>query len=280
MLFVERLENREVPAAPSISNLSMRLLGSHVVITGKVQDEAASQAAVNVSGAVSGTASVAADGSFEFIRQSAGGLVTVIAEDIEDLQSSPYSQNIAPPQQNEAPFITITSVEKGPNKQITVSGQVYDENPGGLTVTLTGAASGTTTTNSSGAYSVNLTANLLGGLYARTVDSQGLQSNVAEYLITNTKPVITAFNYEYLGQNKYRFYGTVTDDWSAAGLTVLFAAEFSAMNGLTATTDANGNFSKEVTIPVDPNQQGYVHVTVTDCWGLTSDVVSRLFSQN
>lgn len=270
-LRLERLEYRDVPAAPVLVGVSARLLGNYLVVTGSVQDESPGQAQVNVSGAVSGAATVRADGTFEFIKASAGGVIQLQAHDIENLDSTAIDESISPPLQNEAPHISITSVAYGASKQITVTGQVYDENPGGLTVTLSNAASGTTTTSSSGAFSVTLTASSLGELRAQTVDGFGLQSNIATYTLTNTKPVISSFTYTALGNNTYRFTGHVADDWSAAGLVVTFGAGFAAVDGKTAVTDANGDFSLTVEIPT--LQFGDVWVTVTDCWGLTSDVV-------
>lgn len=275
-LHLERLEGREVPAAPTLSAVSMRLLGDYLVITGTVQDESPGQAEVEVSGAESGFATVRSDGSFEFITESNGGMITLRAEDNENLESDPLTQSVAPPPENQAPYITIMSVTYGASKQITVVGQVYDENPSGLTVTLSGTASGTTTADENGQYRVTLTASSLGTLNVQTVDALGLQSNIATWMLTNQRPTISGFSYRSLGNNTYEFTGHVADDWSNAGLTVVFGSDIDVVDGKTAVTDSNGDFSLIVQIPA--GEIGDVWVTVNDCWALTSDVVLCYFA--
>jgi hypothetical protein len=163
------------------------------------------------------------------------------------------------------------SVAYHANRSVTFSGQVTDTpSPGGLTVQISGAATGTTTTDASGNYSVTLTATSLGVVQARTGD--GL-SNIATATLTAGTPDIQNFGYVKGDNNYYTFSGQVTGDVTQ-GMVVTFSGQSQAMQGKTCTVGVNGWFS--ITVQIPPSDLGTVSAVATDWWGIPSDVVSVL----
>src|SRR5437879_1224316 len=156
-LELEQLEERNCPAAPSVSGLTATHIGSWLVVEGTVTDEAPAAAQVRLGGALNNTITPDASGWFGYVAAYGSGTqVTAQATDNENLTSSTATANINTPA-NANPFVMF-SVSYGSQRQITVTGKVVDESPGGLTVTISGMASGTATTDSSGNFSLTLTA--------------------------------------------------------------------------------------------------------------------------
>jgi hypothetical protein len=176
---------------------------------------------------------------------------------------------------------TITlNVTYAANRQVILSGQVAASGSGaragsdtsGVTVQISGAASGTTTTNSGGSYSVTLTANSLGQVQAKTTD--GL-SNTATAILTVGTPVIQNFGATKGLLNYYTFSGQVTGDVTG-GMVITFGGQSTTMDGRTAAVDANGYFS--ITVQIPSNDLGTVSATAMDWWGLSSNAVYALIS--
>lgn len=163
------------------------------------------------------------------------------------------------------------SVAYHANRSVTFSGQVTNtSSPGGLTVQISGAASGTTTTDAGGNYSVTLTATSLGAVQAKTTDGT---SNVATATLTAGTPEIENFGYVKGDNNYFTFSGQVTGDVTQ-GMVVTFSGQSTAMQGKTCTVGANGWFS--ITVQIAPSDLGTVSASATDWWGIPSDVVSVL----
>src|SRR5205809_142108 len=71
------------------------------------------------------------------------------------------------------------------------------------------------------------------------------------------------------GPHQFTLSGHVTDEY-AAGLKITFGGAVAAMDGLSTTVDADGNFSFTVEIP--DGDGGGVSAQTTDWWGLASNV--------
>jgi hypothetical protein len=149
---------------------------------------------------------------------------------------------------------------------ITLSGQLTNTPmPGSMTVGIYGQASGSTTTDVNGNYSITLPASGVGNVYARTADGQ---SNVAQVTLTDDAPVIDNFQAIPDGGNFWTFSGHVTDQ-TAAGLVVNFGG-LASLNGKTATTDNSGNFSLYVQLNGTPSDNGNAGAWTTDWYNMPS----------
>lgn len=257
---LEVLESRDCPAAPGVS-LSASVLSSGLVqLSGYVTDEAPGTVAVNFGGAMSGSVWADANGFFSYSAEASGlGTVFAQAYDEESLFSDLAYAEI----QSNAPSLTL-ALAQGPNRMVTLTGQVTDESAAGLTISFSGAVTGSVTTGSDGSFSFEVEATTPGLIQATTADGWGLESNVAEVTLTNQAPSLTLSLTRGSGQT-VTLSGQVFDE-VPAGLTVTFG---NAVTG-TATTDANGYFS--LTTPAA--SLGTITATVEDWWGLTSEVAS------
>jgi hypothetical protein len=166
---------------------------------------------------------------------------------------------------------TITlNVAYAANRQVTYSGHVTGGTPG-QSVQISGAVSGSTTTNGNGDYSVTLTTDNLGQVSAQTTDGQ---SNTATATLSATTPMMQTFGYTKGFLDYYTFSGKVTGDVTA-GMVITFGG-IDALNGKTATVDSNGNFS--ITVEITESDPGMATAYATDWYGLGSQVAYVLVS--
>jgi hypothetical protein len=138
--------------------------------------------------------------------------------------------------------------------------------PAGLTVQLTGAASGTATTDANGNFSVTLTATALATIYASTTD--GL-SNTASVLLADVAPTISNFAFTEDSSNLYVFSGTVTGN--NAGEVVTLGGMVAATDGQVLPVSSTGYFSLAIQLTGASND-GSITAQATDWWGLTSNL--------
>src|SRR5260370_1787988 len=152
------LEGRITPSAPLITNFAGRIIGDTWVLTGHVTDDTTSTPAVGITGDVSGSATVLANGDFYFLATHPSiGVATPTVRNI-------YGQDVATTVVkggNQAPFLTM-AVTYNQRTSVTLSGVVVDQHPSGLTVTFSGKVTGTATTDTSGHYSYTANATALG----------------------------------------------------------------------------------------------------------------------
>src|SRR5262245_25915281 len=130
-LSVERLEGRDCPAAPVITSFSAAVQSGHTVaLTGTIADENPAGVKINFSGVATGSVTANAQGQFSLTTQASTlGAINARAIDTEMLWSAIRSTSIT----SNAPSLTI-NLTPGANHQVTVSGQVMDESPGGVPV--------------------------------------------------------------------------------------------------------------------------------------------------
>lgn len=271
-LNLESLEDRYTPAAPIIGSLSAVHIGSSLVISGQLADESPGNVQVNLGGAVSAQVQARSNGSFEYICAWPGGTqITAQATDTESLISQQKQAMIAnPPDAN--PYLTL-SVAYGDEKQITLSGKVIDEAPGGRTVTFNGAATGTTTTDANGNFSITLTATTLGTVGAYTMDPAGHPSNSATVTLTSTAPKITNFYCTEEGDGWFEFHGQVTDE-DVQGLVVRFGGALVSLQNQTDQVEGDGWFHFRIQLNGTQSDEGTATAQVTDWWGLTSNIAT------
>ncbi len=163
----------------------------------------------------------------------------------------------------------------GPQHTATLAGKVTDVDAGGRTVTFSGVASGSVTTNPDGTFSFGTTVTGLGNIQASTVDLWGLNSNIAQVTYANKAPQITNFTATEGQMRMWTFSGRVVDEYPA-GLVVSFGG-LTSLQGKTATVAADGTFS--VTFQLQAGETGFATAQVTDWWGVQSQMVEAWGNQ-
>ena len=263
---VETLERRIYLSAPSISGLSVvENTDGTVTISGNVQDESPETATVDLSGIVTDSVTPDSNGDFSVVTDpSSLGTVYAVATDDESLQSGTEDVELS----SDAPSITL-SIQYGEENEVTLSGTVTDEAPGGLAVTLSGAVDTTVVfTDSNGNYSVTFDANELGTVYADVDDQWEQASTTAQAEIDVDVPAISNFVAIEEQDGTWTFKGTVTHQ-SAENLEVVLGGILEGYS-LTAFVDENGQF--EINLALDPEDEGTATAEVEDWWGQDSNV--------
>jgi hypothetical protein len=187
---------------------------------------------------------------------------------------------LEPLEDRNSPSTITLNVAYAANHHVILSGQVTaggwgahtDGEWSGVTVQISGAASGSTKTDANGNYSVDLTASSLGQVQAKTAD---ILSNTATATLTSNTPTIELFGVVAGPLNFYTFSGQVTGDVTG-GMVITFGGQVQAMNGRTVTVDADGYFA--ISVQINSNDLGTVTATATDWWGIYSDEVAVLVS--
>jgi hypothetical protein len=244
------------PAAPTITLLATTNGPDSLTLSGTVSADQPAGLVVAFTGAVTNTTVTDDNGNFS---------LTVNPDYVGDVQATTvddYGQvsntATATPTMPAAPTITLLAAITGQNSW-TFSGVVSADQPAGLTVTLSGATSATTVTDSYGNYSVTVNAGNLGVVQAATADANGQFSNSATLdLSAPTLSLVSTAD----GQNSVTLSGKVSSA-QPAGMIVTFTGP---VNG-TAVTDANGNYS----LTTNAAYLGDVQATTTDAYGQQSN---------
>ena len=177
-----------------------------------------------------------------------------------------------------APVITSFDVTYGEQRVVTLSGTVQDTNPAGLHVGFNGAASGTTTTDSAGHFSLTLTATCLGNVSATATDSLNLMSAPASLTLTSQAPVISNFQGTEGAGDYWTFTGTVADE-SPLNLVVYFGGNPVSLQNQSVTVHSDGSFSFGVQLNGTLTDDGTATAQVTDWWGQLSNLAQYTVTQ-
>jgi hypothetical protein len=265
---VEGLEPRWCPAGPAITAFSAAAVqgqGNTVVLTGTVTDPGASSVSVTFQGVASVT-TVVSNGSFS-VQTQASALGTIVAQAIDNLSLS--SSQVSTQLAVAAPTLTFTVSQAGQHN-VTVSGQVTAQAPGGLTVTLSGVVTGTATTTSTGSFSWAGTATNLGQVNGAVTDVWSQTGNGTAQL-TNAPPSIIGFTASFDSTiGAWTFTGQVRDEY-AAGLTVVLSG-IPGQPNVSVTVCSNNWFYD--TVVLNSGASGTVSASVTDWWGAVSQTVT------
>jgi exosome complex RNA-binding protein Csl4 len=255
-LSFEALESRYCLSAPSITGFNAVVETGHtILLSGTVSDSNPGTVALQFSGVAAGTTSADSTGHFQLETTAANlGMVYAVASDSTGASSMQAQTMLSTP----SPQVTLNLTQNA-GTSVTLSGQVFVNTPGGLTITFSGQVSGTVVTNSNGTFSYTANAAGLGSIYAKTTDVWGQTSNTAQVSISSTPPTISLTVSQRANQNVY-VSGKVTDE-SPANLTVSLTGVVSG----TATTASDGSFS--YTGPA--SALGKINASVTDPWGQT-----------
>jgi hypothetical protein len=159
-----------------------------------------------------------------------------------------------------APVMSLAAAAAG-NTMVTLSGVVQDEAPAGLWIWFSGAYTGCAETDSSGAFSVTITPDQAGTVFATVYDGEGYMGDAAVEL-QNAMPMIVDFVATPGTGNYWTFSGRVLDE-ACEGLEVTLWG-CPSIDGLTVTVDANGEFS--VSVQLEEGEGGYIYASVLDWW--------------
>jgi hypothetical protein len=263
-LSVDRLEARDCPAGPSFNSFSSTIqLGHSVQLTGMISDPNPASVTVSFSGVMSGRTTCNSSGSFSYTANATAlGSVTAVATDGQGLQATASTQVSA-----SAPTLTL-HVGYISKNDISLTGTVTARTVNGLTITISGVASGTTTTDGNGNYSVALPASGVGQVQSTVTDVWGQVSQAASGTVSSSKPLIVNFHANQVSGTTWTFAGTV-DDATPGGLTAQFSG-LPSLKGKSTTTADDGTFSLTVTLA--QGETGTAGAQVTNWFGLTSDL--------
>jgi hypothetical protein len=153
-------------------------------------------------------------------------------------------------------------------REVLLSGQVSDADPGGLTVHFSGEVTGSVVTKADGTFSKKFETAALGTIEAVTTDRQGLQSNVATVTLTVSPPMIVDFVGTAGRGNVVIFTGKVVDP-SAHDLVVTFGG-LPSVQGKKAVVHKDGTF--KLVVHLKRGEEGTVTAQTTDWWGQESNV--------
>jgi hypothetical protein len=241
------------------------LPGHVALLTGSVGNPDPNGTTIQFSGAVNGSTGCDGTGQFTYKTTSAVlGTVGAVGTNCKGQKTNTAAANLLDP----APIINCLNFALGNQKTVTITGRVADIDQGGLTVSLSGVASGSAVTNSDGTFSVTTQASALGMVIVTTIDLWGVCSAQTPITIMCPPPAITGFTSMEVGQNLWQFTGTVADP-SPAGLVVQLGG-LPELAGQTAAVSSSGTFS--ITVQLQPGETGEATAQTTDWWGQLSNV--------
>jgi large repetitive protein len=291
-LALEELDGRYCPAGPVITNFTATVIsGSTVCLSGTVTDPGSSAISISFTGPVGGTVTAdGTNGNFSYTANASGsGTEQATATDDKAQVSPPVQTQItlntgsgsgsgsgsspgSGSSSGSSPVsITLSVINVGRNL-VSLYGQVTDASAGGLTVSLSGVVSGSTTTNADGSFNVNLPASAVGQVTAAVTDGAG-NTATATATVRDDAPVIQNFYASQQGSGTWVLSGSVEAN-SPAGLTVQFGGP-SWLQGQSATVNPDATFSLTITPPA--GQEVSISAQCTDWFGLQSNIAYDTF---
>jgi len=169
---------------------------------------------------------------------------------------------------NTPPLVFGAAMTTSDGNTVEIMGWVMDdENPEGLTVSISGVATGTATVDEFGSFTLIANVSALGTIHATVVDAGGL-SGTGELSYTDARPEITMFQVQQMTDTQWMITGTVADE-ATEGLVVVFGGDLPS--GLTAVVEWDGTFECHFTWN-NPPSLGLATAVVDDVWSQTSDV--------
>jgi hypothetical protein len=268
-LYVEPLETRDCPSAPSLTLVAEPGTGHNFFLGGQVYDNDPASCTVHFDGAISGTATPNSTGAYG-VTLAASYLGTVQGS-VVNAQGVWCVNNVLVTLVNNPPTVNSLSITYGTQRAITLSGTVSDEDPAHCTITVSGVASGTAPVAANGSYSVTLIATALGQVTVTASDPWSQASNPVSQTLTSSAPAFTSFGALEGQVHTWTFQGNVSySQPNPGGLVVTFAGTPS-LQGKTATVGSDGNFS--LTVIMQSGENGTVTADCSNWWGQAAKTV-------
>jgi len=267
-LGVEALEDRTCPSAPQMFYSVAPLAGRMVSVTGQVLDERPEASSVSFGGVLNHSVVPGASGAFSFVAEASGaGWVTGSVLDDEGLTGVAPSFFLT----GTPPAIQNLSISYGRPGTVILAGRVIDSAAAGLTVNFTGAATGSTTTDAQGWFSVTLTQAVPGEIEAKVFNAWGLGATGSVFS-TNQPPVIATLDACRSTGNVWVFEGVVEDEEPEH--CIVYFTGLPSLEGLTVPVDINGRYC--LVVELAPGEEGTVLAIAYDSEGLASEVAEVL----
>jgi parallel beta-helix repeat protein len=231
------------PAPPTLS------------ISGTISPTAGGSAAtVTLSGAATVTTTTDSFGNYTFSGLPSGTYMVAPAK--SNFHFNPPSQSVTVSAAN-ASGVNFTAAKGDPPVTYSVSGTISPASNGsGVTVTLGGAASASTTTDNSGNYSFS---GLSSGAYTVTPSENGFNFSPSSQNATITAANVAGVNFtaSKVVATTYSISGTISPAANGSGVTMTLGGAGRA----TTTTDSSGNYTfsglASGTYTVTPSETGF-----------------------
>jgi hypothetical protein len=176
-----------------------------------------------------------------------------------------------------APASLTLSVTYQKDTNITLSGDLTGtSNNANQMIHIQGVASGQTTTDANGHFSVALAATALGQVSAMYW-GQGIACATAT--VTDPGPQVDVFQALEGAGNVWEFKGHVDYDRPFTNFTVLFWGSPVSVSGKSATTDSSGNFDVFIQLNGTSSDNGSVAAFTYDAWGTQSAYAYQIINQ-
>lgn len=177
----------------------------------------------------------------------------------------PEPEPLPPP--SSSPVLTI-SVEYGWGKTVTLSGALSGgTNVGGVAIDISGQADGITSTDANGHYTITLTADGLGMVYAAAV---GTDATAMDEL-WDVAPEVTSFTVTEGAGGVWTFSGSISYHRPFDTMTITFGGVPITVSGGGASANSSGSFTWLVTLNGTASDNGLVWAEAVSPWGLVSD---------
>ena len=248
---------------------SQVLAGYQVMLTGTLEGYTVAGSVVTFSGAVTGSTIADANGNYSYIGSiSSLGDVTVSATNAANEISSNVTETVTKPDPTITMFVTYNG-----ETSVTLSGEVTSVDLANTLVTITSPSdpAGTMTVyaNANGQWSITFDSPGLYSYYATATDAWGTESLPAVDTLWTYRPEILELHANVAANDVITLTGRIFDECPAGRLVTfggISGLEF--LDGLTTTTDANGDFTLTFTRPA--GVIGSVSAQTIDPWGWES----------
>ena len=248
----------DIVSAVPVINLQLAYgSGQTITLSGQVTDEQPSEMIVTFTGLVNTTAPVNPDGTFSLTTQ-VQGYGTVEAATVD-----PWGQssNTASVDVNSDAMALRFSVVCAGQRMVTLSGEIDDANPSGLSVAFTGVVNDSVAVNPDGTYSLTVQADSPGAIQATTVDPNNLVNLSAGAELTNEAPALN-LALSYGAGRTVTLSGQVTDDMPSDDMVT-----FTGVVQGSVPVNPDGTF----TFTSWASGLGTVTASTVDPWGVSSN---------
>lgn len=268
----ESLERRYCLTAPTISAIQIDSVDDTTVsLSGYATDESPETVRVDFYDALDGNAYPDTSGYFTYTGDANYlGYIVAVAFDQEYMQSNPAYVELT----SDEPVIDSLGVAYGYHTEVSITGQVLDEDPDGLTVYFTGAFQGSAITDSNGDFVIQVADGIasLGEVTVTVSDAWGQTAYEYAMIEGDDPPEIVSLTTTVDNDGLLMVEGTVIDE-DPDGLTVVITF---LSNEYEVTTDSNGDFVWQ--LQREEGEEDWLTAIASDWWTVESEAAEDYVS--